>query len=55
MRLIDAGKISRSAPGSDHAVHTFPTLLACRDGALLMTCRRGSDKDCADEWVDMYR
>ncbi len=55
MKIVDAGVITQSAPGTARAVYTFPTLLACRDGALLLTCRRGSDKDCADEWVELYR
>ena len=55
MRIVDAGAITQSAPGTDRAVFTFPALLACRDGSLLLTCRRGSDKDCADEWVELYR
>jgi len=54
VRIVDAGRITQSAPEADRAVYTFPTLLACRDGALLLTCRRGSDKDCADEWVELY-
>lgn len=55
MRVVDAGPITQSARGTDRAVYTFPALLACRDGSLLLTCRRGSDKDCADEWVELYR
>ena len=55
MRIVDAGAISQSQAGSPRAVHTFPALLQCQDGALLLSCRRGSDKDCADEWVDLYR
>lgn len=55
MRIVDAGVISQSAPGASRAVYTFPALLACRDGTLLLTCRRGSNKDCADEWVELYR
>ena len=55
MRVVDAGPITRSAPESHRAVYTFPALLACQDGSLLLTCRRVSDKDCADEWVELYR
>ncbi len=55
MRILDAGIITQSAPDTERAVYTFPALLACRDGSLLLTCRRGSDKDCADEWVELYR
>lgn len=55
MKIVDRGKITHSEPGTARAVHTFPALLACRDGSLLMSCRRGSNKDCADEWVDLYR
>jgi len=55
MKIVDAGVITDSAPGTDRAVYTFPALLACRDGTLLLTCRRGSDKDCADEWIELYR
>lgn len=55
MRIVDAGLITQSAPNTERAVYTFPALLACRDGTLLMTCRRGSDKDCADEWVELHR
>ena len=55
MRIVDAGVITLGAPGTKRAVYTFPALLACRDGTLLLTCRRGSDKDCADEWVELYR
>ncbi len=55
MRIVDSGVITQSAPGADRAVFTFPALLACRDGSLLLTCRRGSNKDCADEWVELYR
>lgn len=55
MRIVDAGVISQSAPGTGRAVYTFPALLTCRDGALLMTCRRGLDKDCADEWIELHR
>ncbi len=55
MRIVDAGVITRSAPGAARATYTFPALLARRDGSLLLTCRRGSDKDCADEWVELYR
>ncbi len=55
MRIVEAGKITQSEPGAERAVYTFPALLACRDGRLLMTARRGTDKDCADEWVEIYR
>ncbi len=55
MRIVDAGVITRRAPGAARAVYTFPALLVGRDGSLLLTCRRGSDKDCADEWVELYR
>ena len=55
MRILDAGIVTESAPGTKRAVYTFPALLACRDGTLLLTCRRGSDKDCADEWVELFR
>ena len=55
MKIVDAGVITQSAPGTGRAAYTFPALLACRDGSLLLTCRRGSDKDCADEWVELYR
>ena len=55
MRIVDRGVITNSEAGTQRAVYTFPALLACRDGTLLMTCRRGSSKDCADEWVELYR
>ena len=55
MKIADRSGITQSEPGTERATHTFPALLACRDGSLLMTCRRGSSKDCADEWVDVYR
>ena len=55
MRIVAAGVITTDAPGTKRAVYTFPALLACRDGTLLLSCRRGSDKDCADEWVELYR
>ncbi len=55
MKIIDAGRITQSVPGTERAVYTFPAVLACQDGTLLMTCRRGSNKDCADEWVELYR
>ncbi len=55
MRVVDAGVITQSMPGTASAVYTFPALLACRDGSLLLTCRRGADKDGADEGVELYR
>ena len=67
MKILDAGQITHSAPASKRAVYTFPALLAFRAGTragtrestgdetLLMTARRGSSKDCADEWVELYR
>ena len=55
MRIVDSGVITQSAAGTDHAAYTFPALLQLRDGTLLMTCRRGSNKDSADEWVEQYR
>ncbi len=55
MKIVEAGNITKSAPGEARAVYTFPALLACHDGSLLLSCRRGSSKDCADEWVELYR
>ncbi len=54
MRIVDSGVITHRVTGTDRAVYTFPALLQCRDGRLLMTCRRGSNKDSADEWVELY-
>ncbi len=55
MRIIDSGVITQSVPGTDRAVYTFPVLLQVSDGALLMSCRRGCNKDSPDEWVELYR
>lgn len=55
MRIVDSGVITQSAPGTDRAVYTFPALVQLSNGALLMSCRRGTGKDSADEWVELYR
>ncbi len=55
MRVLERGILNAAAPGTARAVCTFPALAVVTRGELLATYRTGSDKDCADETVELRR
>jgi hypothetical protein len=55
MRITASGILNRGQPGSSRATSTFPNVTALSDGSLIATYRVGSDKDSADETVELRR
>jgi hypothetical protein len=55
MQILARGFLSRAAPGTDRAALTFPTAVALAGGELLATLRAGSNKDSADERIELWR
>lgn len=55
MRILERGILNAAEAKSRRAVCTFPGLAVLDRGELLVTYRTGSDKDCADETVEVRR
>ena len=55
MEIIERGILASCKPGTARATFTFPSIVELSDGRLLATCRVGSNKDSADETVEISR
>jgi len=55
MRIVDAGILNQSQPGTARATLTGPSAVPLSDGTLLGVCRAGSTKDSVDETVEFCR
>jgi hypothetical protein len=55
VRILERGILNAAEAKSRRAVCTFPSLAVLDGGELLATYRTGTDKDCADETVEVRR
>ncbi len=55
MEIVGRGILTDAAAGTYHAAFKFPSVVALSNGELLATCRLGSEKESADERVNIYR
>lgn len=55
MQIIATGVLSRGVTATDRAALTFPTATLLANGDLLAMLRAGSNKDSADERIELWR
>ena len=55
MRIVSRGILNPAQPGTPRATAAFPSVAVLPNGSLLATYRVGTDKDTADETIELRR